>query len=86
MTPLATFDLPVANTTDYTWDGTLPEGLNLKPGDELIYVARAYGAGGVYGETFIQRLKLVTPADYERGLTGTQDDMQRRLGQQLGAD
>lgn len=86
VTPLATFDMPVGATTDYTWDGELPASLNLKPGDELIYVTRAYGADGAFDETLSQRLQMVTPADYERGLRGVRDDMQRRLGQALGDD
>lgn len=86
VTPLATFDLPVGATTDYTWDGHLPDGLNLRPGDELIYVTRAYGADGAFDETLSQRLQLVTPADYERGALGVRDEMQRRLGESLGND
>ncbi|RDZ29770.1 hypothetical protein DX914_09590 [Lysobacter silvisoli] len=83
VTPLASIDLPVANVSEQEWDGTLPAGLNLQPGDELIYVARAYGKDGTFDETVGQRVQLVRPEDYERGLQVLRDDTQRSLGKAL---
>ena len=95
VTPLATIDLPVANVADADWDGTLPAGLNLQAGDDLLYVARAYGkdgsagtsgASGSFDETIAQRIQLVTPEDYERGVQVLRADVQRTLGQAVDGD
>ncbi len=86
ITPLATIALPVANVSDAEWDGALPAGLNLQAGDELLYVARAYAANGTFDETLAQRITLVTPEDYERGVQVLRNDVQRVLGQAVDGD
>jgi hypothetical protein len=63
---LAKFDVPKSNVGTVDWDGKLPDGLNLRQGDELIYVARAYAADGSMDETNPQRLQLVRPEDVAR--------------------
>ena len=83
VTPLATVSLPVANVSDAEWDGALPAGLNLQAGDDLLFVARAYSTDGVFDETNPQRIGLVTPADYERGVQVLRADVQKSLGQAL---
>ena len=83
VTPLARIELPSDYVGDAEWDGTVPEQFKLRTGDELIYVARAYGAGGSFDETQIQRIQLVTPADFDRGLQVTRDNVQKTLGQAL---
>lgn len=86
VTPLARIALPADYVGDAEWDGTLPEGVKLRTGDELIYVARAHGAGGAFDETRVQRVQLVTPADFDRGLQITRDNVQKTLGQALDGD
>jgi len=86
VTPLATIELPVSNVADAEWDGTLPAGLNLQAGDDLLYVARAYGKDGTFDETNAQRVQLVTPADFERGVQVLRADVQRTLGQAVDGD
>ena len=86
VTPLATISMPVANVGEAEWSGELPAGLNLQPGDELLYIARAYGADGAFDETAPQRIQLVKPADYERGAQILRTQAQRTLGQALDAD
>ena len=85
-TPLATIVLPVANVTEAEWDGAVPAGIDLRAGDDLLYVTRAYGAGGVFDETHPQRLQLVTQADYDRGAQALRDDTQRELGRNVETD
>lgn len=65
--PLATIEMPTTPIADAQWDGALPASLNLRVGDELLYVARAYGAQGSFDETTAQRIRLVTPAEFNRG-------------------
>ena len=86
VTPLARIELPVANVTDQEWDGALPADLNLQPGDELIYVTRAYGKDGAFDETVGKRVQLVRPEDYERGIQVLRDENQRTLGKALDGD
>lgn len=86
VTPLATIDLPVENVSEKEWDGTLPEGLNLLPDDELIYVARAYGKDGSFDETIKQTMKLVRPEDYERGVDVLRQDTEKKIGQSISGE
>ena len=48
VTPLARIELPADYVGDAEWSGELPPQIKLRTGDELIYVARAYGAGGAF--------------------------------------
>jgi len=81
VTPLARIALPTDYVGDVEWDGELPAEVKLRTGDELLYVARAYGAGGTFDETRVQRIQLITPADFERGLQQVRDTVQKTLGQ-----
>ncbi len=84
--PLARIALPAGYVADAEWDGRLPDAFNLRVGDELLYVARAYGAGGAFDETQPQRIQLVTPADFDRGLQLARDSVQKTLGQALAGE
>ncbi len=86
VTPLARIELPADYVGDTEWSGELPAQIKLRTGDELIYVARAYGAGGAFDETRLQRIQLVTPADFDRGLQVTRENVQKTLGQALDGD
>ena len=86
VTPLATIELPVGYVGDAEWDGALPEWANLRVGDEVLYVARAFGDGDAFDETQVQRIQLVTPADFQRGLEVTRNTVQKTLGQALGGE
>ena len=83
VTPLARITLPTGYVADAEWDGSVPEQVKLRTGDDLIYVARAYGAGGAFDETHVQRIQLVTPADFDRGLQVVRETVQKTLGQAL---
>lgn len=86
VTPLATLALPAASVGEAQWDGALPASLHLREGDELLYVARAYGHDGSFDETVIQRMQLVSQADFERGAQQLRTQVQRTLGQALDAE
>jgi len=86
VTPLAVIHLPLAGVTKAEWNGTLPPGLNLRAGDTLKYVTRAYAADGNFDETVAQSLQLQTPKDYDRGAQQTRDQAQRALGESLSTD
>ena len=86
VTPLATIAMPVANVGHADWDGQLPANLKLQVGDDLLYVARAYGVDGTFDETAPQHIQLVTPTDYERGTQVLRTQVQRTLGQDVDAD
>ncbi|MFD1298963.1 hypothetical protein ACFQ4Q_20260 [Lysobacter gummosus] len=83
VTPLATIDLPVENVSEQEWDGTLPSNINLLAGDELIYIARAYGKDGVFDEINQQRIQLLKPEEYDRGVQIQREQVQRTLGQPI---
>lgn len=84
--PIAQFDLPRAAVADGEWDGTLPAGRQFRPGDELVYVLRAYDADGHFDETYTHRLQLVTPAEAERGDQLLRSGVENALGTALTAD
>lgn len=86
VTPLARIDMPVDYVANTEWEGQLPSNLNLRVGDELLYIARAYGADGSFDETRPQTFQLVLPTDYERGTQLVRDNVQRTLGRVLQGD
>ena len=86
VTPVARVALPVAAVGEAQWDGTLPEGLEIRAGDELQYVVRAYAADGAVDETYPRRLQLVSPEEAERGRQQLRNVTERRLGTALDAD
>lgn len=63
---LASVEIPLRNVARTEWDGALPEGLGLRHGDELVYVARVIGPDGSFDETVPRRLQLMHPDDVER--------------------
>ena len=83
VTPLAIVEMPLAGVSRATWDGHLPAGLNLRPGDTLRYVTRAYAADGSFDETLAQQIQLVTPEEFERGVRQVRDQAQQSLGLSL---
>lgn len=86
VTPLARIPMPVDYVGNTEWDGQLPAGLNLREGDELQYIARAYGHDGAFDETSAQRFQLVLPTDYERGTQQVRDNVQKTLGKVLNGE
>jgi hypothetical protein len=79
--PIAVVDMPVANVMQSEWDGSTAEPITFKPDDELIYVTRAYAKEGIFDETVVQRIRLVTSQEHERGLRTLSDTVSRGIGQ-----
>lgn len=86
VTPLATIPMAVGAQPAVEWDGAMPAGVVLKPGDSLRYVTRAYGRDGSVDETYPQLLQLVTPEEYDRGVQATRTAVERGRGEALSAD
>lgn len=84
--PLAKIEMPVAAVSEVEWDGSLPSGFKARPGDELVYVARAYAADGAYDETWPRRMQLVTPEEAERGRQLQRNATEKQFGVAMGAD
>ncbi|MEA5669519.1 hypothetical protein VA603_18470, partial [Stenotrophomonas sp. MH1] len=84
--PVATVALPVAASTTLEWDGGLPSGYRPKVGDELVYIARAYGADGSVDETYPSRLQLVRPEEAERGTQMLRNAVERSKGAAFSTD
>ena len=84
--PLATLTMPKGAVMDAEWDGAFPADAHLQVGDDIQYIARAYGAGGAFDETAPRRIQLVTPEDFERGNRVLRDSTQRATGQSLGVE
>lgn len=78
--PVATMDLPVAPVSQADWSGPLSGSAPFRPGDELVYVVRAYGASGAVDETEPRSLRLVTPIEAERGGELLRDSGSRAAG------
>jgi len=86
VSPLATVPVDVAPVAKVDWDGALPSGIRFRPGDELVYVLRAFDSKGDVDETQPQRLQLVRPQDAERSRQQLLDATQRSLGTALSED
>ncbi|MGO4775842.1 hypothetical protein AB4084_10105, partial [Lysobacter sp. 2RAB21] len=84
--PVARIDLPLAGVSDVQWDGAMSGDRNLRAGDELIYIVRAYGEGDSFDETFPRRLQLVRPEEAERGAQVLRDATQKQLGASLSVE
>ncbi|MBT2748127.1 MULTISPECIES: hypothetical protein [unclassified Lysobacter] len=84
--PIARIDLPLAGVSDVQWDGAMSGDRNLRAGDELIYIVRAYGEGDSFDETFPSRLQLVRPEEAERGAQVLRDATQKQLGASLSVE
>lgn len=68
VTPLAVVDVTPGAVVQATWDGKLPTGVVLQPGQQLSYVLRAWGEDGSVDETYPRTLQLVRPVDRQRSL------------------
>lgn len=78
--PVAQFPIDVANVSQVEWDGKLAADMNLRAGDELVYVLRAYDASGNFDETYPRTLQLVKPEEAERGNQVLRNSAERFLG------
>lgn len=87
VSPLAVVELPVASLVRRKWDGAELAGkVRLRPGDSLLYVARAYDADGNFDETVPQVVQLVTPEEQRRGDTRLRDEVSRVLGETVDVE
>ncbi|MGM9426712.1 hypothetical protein [Hydrogenophaga sp. MI9] len=62
--PLVRLPLPVQGESEIRWDGQLPRGHGLHPGDTLIYVVRATGKGGQADETQTRSIRLYSEEEW----------------------
>lgn len=65
VTPIATIPLQLGTVMEAEWDGQLTGATNLRPGDELVYIVRAWSDEKTYDETFPQRMQLLRPEEVE---------------------
>lgn len=79
--PVARLHLPLGAVGEAEWDGTLLRDLDLRPGEELVYIARAHGDASAFDETFPRRIRLVTPEDAERRSQTQRVATERRFGE-----
>ncbi|WP_223266812.1 hypothetical protein [Luteimonas gilva] len=86
VSPIATVPLKAGAVSSTEWDGALPADLELRAGDELIYIVRAYGEGGSFDETYPRRLQLVKPEEAERGQQLLRDSVQKQFGTPFTAE
>ncbi|AKC88269.1 hypothetical protein WQ53_07750 [Pseudoxanthomonas suwonensis] len=84
--PIAIVPLEVAAVAEGEWDGQLPERYRFRTGDPLIYVLRAYGAGGAVDETWPQVMQLVLPEEAEGGNRRLREATERSLGTALSGE
>lgn len=64
VTPLAKLDVPVAANVPFTWDGAM-SATDLREGEDLLYIVRAYGKDGNVDETTARRIQLLSDAEAE---------------------
>lgn len=62
--PLVRLPVPVSGEGVVQWDGRLPAGHRLRPGDTLVYLVRAYGRGGQADETQARTVRLYTEEEW----------------------
>lgn len=62
--PLVRLPVPVSGEGVIQWDGQLPAGHRLRPGDTLVYLVRAYGQGGQADETQARTVRLYTEEEW----------------------
>ncbi|KKW69379.1 hypothetical protein AAV94_00025 [Lampropedia cohaerens] len=86
VSPVGRVELPVAAVSEVEWDGRLPENLQARVGDELVYIARIYGEDGSVDETFPRRLQLVRPEEEERSRQLLRNATERQFGTAMDAD
>ncbi|GAD50916.1 hypothetical protein NT2_13_00020 [Caenibius tardaugens NBRC 16725] len=86
VSPIAKLDANLAAMDEVSWDGALPTGLKLKPGDELIYIMRVWDEKNVFDETFPRRIQLVSPEEADRGAQLSRQATEKQQGLSLSAD
>lgn len=86
ISPIATIPLQAGEVSETLWDGAIAENLNLRQGDELVYIVRAYDANGAFDETYPSRMQLVKPGIEERGLQLIQDNASKKTGESVGVE
>lgn len=81
--PVATIPVDVNAITSVNWSGELPSNIRFRLNDNLRYVVRAYDNEGHFDETYAKEIRLVTPAEDERGNIEIRDSISRIKGQTL---
>jgi hypothetical protein len=66
--PVATLSAKPSAFGQIEWDGSLPESVDLREGDELQYVMRAVSKEGQVDETLPRRMQLVRPEEVQQAL------------------
>ena len=66
--PVATLSAKPSAFGQIEWDGSLPESVDLREGDELQYVLRAVSKEGQVDETLPRRMQLVRPEEVQQAL------------------
>ncbi len=84
--PIATVPLPIGAVSETEWDGALPAGLELRAGDELLYIVRAWADDKTFDETFPRRMQLVKPEDAERGAELLRNSVEKQFGTAFSAE
>jgi hypothetical protein len=80
---IATVPVTVANVAQTEWGGALPTKYSFRPGDELVYVLRAYDKSGAVDETFPHTIQLVTPQEAAHSRQQLRDSAEGSLGTAL---
>ena len=62
--PLVRLPVPVGGEGEVRWDGQLPAGHGLRPGDTLLYQVRATGRDGQVDETQVHAVRLYTEEEW----------------------
>ena len=86
ISPIATIPLQAGEVSETLWDGELADNLNLRQGDELVYIVRAYDANGAFDETYPSRMQLVKPEVEQRGIQLIRDNASKKTGESIGVD
>ncbi len=66
--PVATLSAKPSAFGQVEWDGSLPDSVDLREGDELQYVLRAVSSEGQVDETLPRRVQLVRPEEVQQAL------------------
>ncbi|MHC5225472.1 hypothetical protein [Ignatzschineria sp. LJL83] len=83
VTPVAIVPVDVNAITSVNWSGELPENIRFRLNDDLRYVVRAYDREGHFDETYAKEIRLVTPAEDDRGNIEIRDSISKIKGQVL---
>jgi hypothetical protein len=66
VTPLAKVDVKPAAIVQFSWDGAMSTQANLREGEDLQYIVRAYDAKGNYDETYPRQIQLLRQTEVDR--------------------